>query len=294
MSINSQPPIAFAECPRDGWQGIRRLIPTSLKTAYIQLLTKVGYDIIDAGSFVSPKAVPQVSDTREMLQGLNLENSHSKLLVIVANEKGAEQACVEEKVSYLGYPFSISGTFQQKNANSTIQQSLIRLKAIQELGNKSGKELMIYLSMGFGNPYGDPWSEEMVVDWVETLSELGIRFFSIADTVGIASPVSVGNIFSRLSADHPHLSVGAHFHARPGEWLEKVSAAYDNGCRRFDGTISGFGGCPFAQDALVGNLAMENLISFAEMKGLKTKLDKSAFKEAQQYFNEHISPFQNS
>jgi hydroxymethylglutaryl-CoA lyase len=283
--------LTIVECPRDSWQGFLRSVPTETKISYLQLLTEVGFDTIDVGSFVSPKAVPQISDTHTVLQKIDLSRSRSKLLVIVANQKGALQACVHPNIRYLGYPFSISETFQQRNANSTISESLVRVQEIQEIASKADKELVIYLSMSFGNPYGDPWSVDIVYQWIETISRLGITKFSLADTVGAASPEAVSTVFQVLNTSYPQLMLGAHFHARPDQWKEKISAAFNEGCRRFDGTIAGFGGCPFAQDSLVGNVATENLLLFSEMKGMSPTLDRIAFAKAQTFFLEHIAPY---
>ncbi len=282
--------LKLVECPRDAWQGLHTFIPTETKANYIQALLEVGFDTIDMGSFVSPRAVPQVSDTGRLLEMISVGQSASKLLVIVANAAGAEAACREEKVTYLGYPFSISETFQVRNANCTILQSLERVKAIQKLCTDSGKELVIYISMAFGNPYGDTWHPGMASAWIERLSDLGIRIFSLADTVGFAGTSDITSVFSHLKATgNAQIETGAHFHSTPNRWREKVAAAYDSGCRRFDGTVFGFGGCPFAQDDLVGNLATESLLTFAEEKGTTSTIDKKALMRAGQIFRETIA-----
>lgn len=282
--------LKLVECPRDAWQGLHTFIPTETKANYIQALLEVGFDTIDMGSFVSPRAVPQVSDTGRLLEMISIGQSASKLLVIVANAAGAEAACREEKVTYLGYPFSISETFQVRNANCTILQSLERVKVIQKLCIDHGKELVIYISMAFGNPYGDAWRPDMAGIWIERLSDLGIRIFSLADTVGLAATSDITSVFSHLKATgNARIETGAHFHSTPNRWREKIAAAYDSGCRRFDGTVSGFGGCPFAQDDLVGNLATENLLTFAEEKGTTSTIDKKALLRAGQIFRETIA-----
>lgn len=292
MSDKMENLLTLVECPRDAWQGIAAFIPTALKAEYLQALIDTGFTVIDAGSFVSPRAVPQVSDTSALLEKVSTEKSPSKLLVIVANTKGAELACREEKVAYVGYPFSVSETFQLKNTNAPILRSFETVAGIRELCEKSNKKLVIYISMGFGNPYGDLWSPEIVESWVEKLSALDIRTFSLADTVGLAQPSDIRYLFQNLSSRYPALELGAHFHSRPEAWLEKVSAAYESGCRRFDGTISGFGGCPFAQDDLVGNISTENLLWFAGEKGREVSLNGEAFGKAQEIFREKIAPFQ--
>ncbi|ODS82563.1 MAG: hydroxymethylglutaryl-CoA lyase [Cytophagaceae bacterium SCN 52-12] len=284
--------LKLVECPRDAWQGLHSFIPTETKAAYIQALLEVGFDTIDMGSFVSPRAVPQVSDTGRLLEMIDTGRSASKLLVIVANAAGAESACRQQKVTYLGYPFSISETFQIRNANCTIPESLERVKAIRKLCISSGKELVIYISMAFGNPYGDAWRPDMAGAWIERLSDLGIRIFSLADTVGLASASDIASVFGHLKdSGSAGFQIGAHFHSAPNGWREKVAAAYDSGCRRFDGTVSGFGGCPFAQDALVGNLATENLAAFAREKDIACTIDEKALLKAGQIFTETIAPF---
>jgi len=284
--------LKLVECPRDAWQGLHSFIPTETKAAYIQALLEAGFDTIDMGSFVSPRAVPQVSDTARLLEMIDTGRSASKLLVIVANAAGAESACRQEKVTYLGYPFSISETFQIRNANCTIPESLERVKAIRKLCISSGKELVIYISMAFGNPYGDAWRPDMAGAWIKRLGDLGIRIFSLADTVGLASASDITSVFGHLKdSGSAGFQIGAHFHSAPSGWHEKVTAAYDSGCRRFDGTVSGFGGCPFAQDALVGNLATENLVAFAREKGIACTIDETALLKAGQIFRETIAPF---
>ena len=277
------------ECPRDAWQGHHPFIPTEKKIKYINQLLKVGFDTLDFGSFVSAKAMPQVHDTSEIIDKLDFSGSSTKLLAIVANERGAEEACRFDKIAYLGYPFSISETFQIRNTNSTIEESLVHVKAIADLCRNSGKELLIYISMGFGNPYGDLWNPEIVMQWVEKLSKFGIKIFSLADTVGIAKAEDIKSIFSRLILKWPDLEFGAHFHTVPENWLEKIEAAYAAGCRRFDGALLGFGGCPMAQDDLVGNMPTERLVDFIKEKKEYINLDMNAFTEARALFLQMIN-----
>jgi hydroxymethylglutaryl-CoA lyase len=276
--------LKLIECPRDAWQGFHRFIPTQQKVDYINLLLKVGFDTIDFGSFVSAKAMPQVSDTPLLLRQLDTSNSKTKLLAIVANERGASEACKFEQINYLGYPFSISETFQQRNTNASIAASLERVKHIAEVASGTGKELVIYISMGFGNPFGDPWRPEIVVDWVNKLAELGIKTFSLSDTVGVAKTEDIISLFSGLIPLYPTLEFGAHFHTRPDQWRIKIEAAYSAGCSRFDGAILGYGGCPMAQDELVGNMPTEKLVDFVLEKQSTVQLDLQVFQEAKSRF----------
>lgn len=251
------------ECPRDAIQGLHHFIAIEKKIAYIdQLLASNLFDTIDFGSFVSPKAIPQMADTKDVIDGLSLGDSKTKLLAIIANERGALEASAYDKITYLGYPFSISETFQLRNTNATIAESLERVKLIQEICEKTEKQLVLYISMGFGNPYGDVWNAEIVLEWVEKLKQLGIKIFSLSDTVGIASPESIIYLFKNLIPAHPDLEFGAHLHTTPDTWKEKVESAYTAGCRRFDGALLGYGGCPMAADELVGNMPTENLLAF--------------------------------
>jgi len=254
--------IKIIECPRDAMQGIKHFIPTDLKTEYINALLKVGFDTIDFGSFVSAKTIPQLQDTKEVLEGLVLSQSKSKLLAIIANVRGAEEAVTYEKISYLGFPFSISETFQMRNTNSTIEQSLINVEQIQNLCSLNKKELVIYISMGFGNPYNDEWSPELVIHWVNKIVGMGIKIISLSDTVGVANPESISYLFSNLIPSFPEIEFGAHLHTHSFNWEEKIKAASDNGCKRFDGAIKGYGGCPMAEDDLVGNMPTENLLLY--------------------------------
>lgn len=277
------------ECPRDAWQGYHPFIPTEQKINYLNLLLQVGFDTLDFGSFVSPKAMPQVSDTAKVIEELELADTSTRLLAIVANERGAQQACGFEKISYLGYPFSISETFQFRNTNVGMQESVERVKAIQRLCNQSGKELVLYISMGFGNPYGDPWSPELALKWVDRLAKVGIRIFSLSDTVGVAHPEDISSIFSQLIAARPDLEFGGHFHTIPENWRVKVAAAYEAGCRRFDGALLGYGGCPMAQDELVGNMPTERLLEFVKDKDELLPLNYDLLEEAKSLFRSCLS-----
>lgn len=274
--------VKIIECPRDAMQGLKNFIPTEVKINYINQLLRVGFDTIDFGSFVSPKAIPQLKDTAEVLSKLNLEGSKSKLLAIVANRRGAEEAVKYEEISYLGFPFSISETFQQRNTNSSIVESLVRVEEIQDLCVRNGKELVVYISMGFGNPYGDEWSSEIAIKWVSKLSEMGIKIIQLSDTIGIAQPDSISYLFSSLVPEFSGIEFGGHFHTTADSWREKVVAAYENGCRRFDGAIRGYGGCPMAKDDLTGNMATENLIEYLGGIGVNLGLDMGEFLKAEE------------
>jgi hydroxymethylglutaryl-CoA lyase len=266
--------LKLIECPRDAMQGLHDLIPTGVKVRYLNEVLKVGFDTIDIGSFVSAKAIPQLADTAEVLSRIDLSATRSKLLVIVANERGAEEACKQVSVTCLGYPFSISETFQQRNTNTSIEGSWARTANIAELARKAGKELVVYISMAFGNPYGDPWNAEVALHWTNRLvSELGVRIISLADTVGVADPTDVESMFSALIPALPHVEFGAHLHARKDNWQPKTDAAWRAGCRRFDHAIAGYGGCPMAEDDLVGNLTTELFVQELEGRGERTGLD---------------------
>lgn len=253
--------IKIIECPRDAMQGIKNFIPTEQKITYLNKLLKVGFDTLDFGSFVSPKAIPQMRDTADVLNGLDLDTT-TKLLAIVANTRGAAQACEFEEIRYLGYPFSISETFQLRNTNATIEDSLGRLMRIKELADQAGKEVVVYLSMGFGNPYGDPWNVDIVAHWVEQLSQRGFSILQLSDTIGVATPDSIAYLFSGLIPQYPNIEIGAHLHTKPNEWEAKIQAAYSNGCKRFDGAFKGYGGCPMAKDDLTGNMPTEQILHF--------------------------------
>ena len=272
--------VKLIECPRDAMQGIKEFIPSDKKAAYINQLLKAGFDTLDFGSFVSPKAIPQMRDTPEVLQQLDLSSTSTRLLAIVANQRGAMDAVQFEEITYLGYPFSISETFQLRNTNATLEESLGRVKQIQDICVEHGKKLVVYISMGFGNPYGDPWNVEIVQKWAGQLIAMGIDILQLSDTIGVASPESIRYLFSNLVPHYPDIEFGAHFHTVPGKWLEKVETAYEHGCRRFDGAIKGYGGCPMAKDDLTGNMPMENLLLYFEERGIETHIQRDAFLEA--------------
>ena len=269
--------VKIVECPRDAMQGIHEFIPTQTKITYINNLLKVGFDTLDFGSFVSPKAIPQLADTEEVLANLDLNGVSTKLLAIVANLKGAEKGMMFPEIKYIGFPFSISETFQQRNTNSSIVQSLETVKQIQELCVKNGKELVIYISMGFGNPYGDLWNVEVAEKWVAEMDKLGIRIISLSDTIGIADTKSIAYLFSNLTPRFKHIEFGAHLHTVPATWEEKVVSAFQNGCHRFDGAIKGFGGCPMAADQLTGNMPTENILSYFNANKIETGVNESLF-----------------
>ena len=268
------------ECPRDAMQGIKQLIPTELKAKYINTLLKVGFDTIDFGSFVSPKAIPQLVDTAEVLKQLDLSTTKSKLLAIVANQRGAQDACHFDEINYLGFPFSISETFQQRNANSSIAESLIRVEEIQTLCLKHKKELVVYISMAFGNPYGDVWNSDIVINWTKKLSDLGIKIIALSDTIGVSNPENINYLFSNIIPEFKNVEIGAHLHSTKEKASEKIGAAYKSGCKRFDVAIHGFGGCPMAADDLTGNLATEDLESYFVNNNIELNLNTQVLKEA--------------
>jgi hydroxymethylglutaryl-CoA lyase len=269
--------VKLIECPRDAMQGLPDFIETEVKAAYMNQLLQVGFDTLDFGSFVSPKAIPQMRDTADVLARLDLSATQTRLLAIVANERGAEDACRFPEIQYLGYPFSISETFQLRNTNASIEESLDRVKAIQELCVQHEKQMVLYISMGFGNPYGDPWNAEIVQHWVARLMALDLRIFSLSDTIGCSNPDNIAYLFSSLIPAYPDVEFGAHLHTQPHNWREKVQSAWQNGCRRFDGALKGFGGCPMAKDDLTGNMATENLIFYLDEVGAETGINRSAF-----------------
>lgn len=283
-------PIKIIECPRDAMQGIKAFIPTERKVGYIQSLLRVGFDTIDFGSFVSPKAIPQMVDTAAVLAQLDLSQTRSKLLAIIANTKGAELASVHQEIQYLGFPFSISENFQMRNTHKTIAESLVTLQEILDIANTSNKEVVAYLSMGFGNPYGDPWNVDIVGEWTEKLAGMGVKILSLSDTVGSSTPEVIEYLFSSLIPKYPRVEFGAHLHTTPDKWFEKVNAAYKAGCHRFDGAIQGFGGCPMAKDDLTGNMPTEKLLSYftAEKQntGTSPMSFESAYNEATKIFTE--------
>ncbi len=268
------------ECPRDAMQGIHQFIPTSIKAKYINQLLKVGFDTIDFGSFVSPKAIPQMKDTAEVLRLLNLKDTRSKLLAIVANYRGAEDAISFEEITYLGYPLSLSETFQQKNTNRSIATALQDLEAIQNLCLKKDKHLVTYLSMGFGNPYGDPYDTSYILEFVDKLNQMEIKVISLADTIGVSNPEKITYLFESVLSNFTSIEFGAHLHSRPDKIEEKLKAAYEAGCQRFDGAMKGFGGCPMAKDELVGNMATETMIAYFETKNVELNLQKEPILEA--------------
>lgn len=278
--------VRLIECPRDAMQGWKAFIPTEKKIEYINQLLKVGFDTIDVGSFVSPKAIPQMADTAQVLKSLDMKTTRSKLLVIVANQRGAEEAVSFDEVEFLGFPFSVSETFQQRNTNSSIETSLERVEEIQNLCIKNRKKLVTYISMGFGNPYGDPYTEEIVFEWVNRLVALDIQIISLADTVGLATPTQVYDITSFLVNSLPGVEIGVHLHSAPGNQDQKLLAAIKAGCIRFDGALKGIGGCPMANDDLVGNINMEQMISFFEQQGWKLQIDKPSLMQSLQKANE--------
>lgn len=270
-------PIKLIECPRDAMQGLHQFIPTDIKVNYLNQLLQVGFDTLDFGSFVSPKAIPQLQDTAEVLARLELGSVRTKLLAIVANKRGAEAACLHPEITYLGFPFSVSETFQKRNTNSSIQESLQTVAEIQELCLRNGKKLVIYISMGFGNPYGDLWTAEIVAHWVQKIVAMDIQIISLSDTIGIAKPADISCIFTALIKELPQVEFGAHLHTTPTTWHEKIDAAYQSGCLRYDGAIKGFGGCPMATDALTGNMATENIVAFFDQKEIEMNLNRKAF-----------------
>jgi hydroxymethylglutaryl-CoA lyase len=271
--------IKLIECPRDAMQGWAEMIPTQTKIQYINKLLEVGFDTLDFGSFVSPKAIPQLADTKDVLKGIKM--SGTKLLAIIANQRGAEEAVQYDEISYLGFPFSISETFQMLNTNSTIAESMLRVEEIQKLCLQHRKQLVIYISMGFGNPYGDTYNADIAIQWVEALQKLGIGIFAMSDTVGVSNPENISAIFLPLSAAFPSLEFGAHFHSTKETASEKIDTALKSHCFRFDSAIGGIGGCPMAQNDLVGNLATEQLLLNLEAKGYSLGLNHSALMEAQ-------------
>jgi hydroxymethylglutaryl-CoA lyase len=280
--------IKIIECPRDAMQGIKDFIPTQNKVDYIQSLLRVGFDTIDFGSFVSPKAIPQMQDTAEVLAQLDLSETQSKLLAIIANTQGAKIASTHKEIQYLGFPFSISENFQMRNTHKTIAESLLTLQEILDIAYASNKDVVAYLSMGFGNPYGDPWNIEIVGEWTERLANMGVKILSLSDTVGSSTPDVITYLFSNLIPKYPNIEFGAHLHTTPDKWHEKVDAAYKAGCFRFDGAIQGFGGCPMAKDDLTGNMPTEKLLSYFTVQKANTNTSpmsfESAYNEAKKIF----------
>jgi hydroxymethylglutaryl-CoA lyase len=272
--------IKLIECPRDAMQGIKMFIPTEKKVRYLQSLLRCGFDTIDFGSFVSPKAIPQMADTAQVLSQLDLSSTSSKLLAIVANVRGAQAASAFDAIQYLGYPFSISENFQMRNTHKTIAQSIAALQEILAIANASNKEVVAYLSMGFGNPYGDPWNVDIVGEWTEKLSNMGVKILSLSDTIGSSTPEVIDYLFSNLIKKYPEIEFGAHLHTTPSSWHEKVAAAYQAGCLRFDGAIQGFGGCPMAKDELTGNMPTEKVLSYFTAEKRETSINTMSFESA--------------
>ena len=268
--------VKIIECPRDAMQGIKTFIPTEAKTRYLQALLNCGFHTLDFGSFVSPRAIPQMADTA----GLDLSRTPTQLLAIVANLRGAEEAATHPEIRYLGYPFSISENFQMRNTHKTIAESIGILEGILKIADASSKELVVYISMGFGNPYGDPWSVEVVSEWTERLASMGVSILSLSDTVGTSTPEVIRELFSDLIPRHPQVEFGAHLHTTPTKWHEKVDAAYKAGCRRFDGAVQGFGGCPMARDELTGNMPTEKILSYFTSRKVETGVQWMAFEAA--------------
>lgn len=283
--------IKIIECPRDAMQGIKMFIPIERKVAYIQSLLRVGFDTIDFGSFVSPKAIPQMQDTAAVLSQLDLSQTTSKLLAIIANTQGAISASQHQEIRYLGFPFSISENFQMRNTHKTIAQSLITLQEILEIAYKTNKEVVTYISMGFGNPYGDPYNVDIVGEWTEKLARMGVKILSLSDTIGSSTPEIISYLFSNLIPKYPNIEFGAHLHTTPSKWHEKVDAAYKAGCHRFDGAIQGFGGCPMAKDDLTGNMPTEKMLSYFTEQKDNTNTSpmsfESAYNVASQLFGEY-------
>ena len=282
--------VKIIECPRDAMQGIKDFIPTEKKVQYIQSLLRVGFDTIDFGSFVSPKAIPQMVDTAEVLAQLDLSKTTSKLLAIIANTRGARDASVHKEIDYLGFPFSISENFQMRNTHKTIAQSVNTLSEILEIADQNQKQVVVYISMGFGNPYGDPWSVDIVGEWTERLANMGVKILSLSDTIGSSDPENINYLFSNLIPSYSNIEFGAHLHTTPTTWFEKVDAAYNAGCRRFDGAIQGFGGCPMAKDDLTGNMPTEKMFSYFTQKkahDLSAMSFESAYNEATKIFEKY-------
>lgn len=278
--------VKLTECPRDAMQGIKEFIPTEKKINYLNQLLKCNFDVLDFGSFVSPKSIPQMRDTKEVLAKLDLSNSQTKLLAIIANERGAEEAILFNEIDYLGFPFSLSETFQQKNTHTSISEAFKKLEYIQNISQKANKELVVYLSMGFGNPYGDEWNSEIVISWSEKLhKKLGVRILALSDTIGSAEPKLVTDLFQQLIPSLPEVEFGAHLHTLPQNASQLIEAAYLSGCRRFDGAIKGFGGCPMAKDELTGNMPTELILEYMKSKDIETNINENAFQMSYEMAN---------
>ncbi len=284
--------VKIIECPRDAMQGIKSFIPTELKAKYIQSLLGCGFDTVDFGSFVSPKSIPQMVDTAEVLSMLDLSRTTSKLLAIVANVRGAQTAVTHKEIHNLGYPFSISENFQMRNTHKTIEQSVEIVREILHIAKDNNKEVVTYISMGFGNPYGDPWNVDIVGEWTEKLAEMGVRILSLSDTVGTSTPENIEYLFSNLIPKYPEIEFGAHLHTTPSKWHEKVEAAFRSGCRRFDGAVQGFGGCPMAKDELTGNMPTEKMLSYFTAQKVDSNVHWMAFEAAYNKATELFSIYQ--
>jgi len=280
--------IKITECPRDAMQGMKQFVPTPIKIKYLNLLLKVGYDRLDFGSFVSPKAIPQLRDTAEIISHLDLSNTNTQLLAIVANTRGAIAACQFPEITFLGFPFSVSETFQQRNTNANMETSFTRVREIIALCEKHKKEPLIYLSMAFGNPYGDKWSPELVSYHAKSLVNMGIKHLMLADTTGVSTPYNITELFEKLNQDFPDLDLGVHLHSQANTVNEKIEAAVESGCKRFDTAIGGYGGCPMAEDELTGNMATEALLAYLDAHAFPHSVNQLAFSEATAYWNQHI------
>ena len=282
--------VKVVECPRDAMQGIKSWIPTNEKINYVQSLLKVGFDVLDVGSFVSPRSIPQMKDSREVLESLDLKLTNSKLLYIVANMRGATEACQHSQIDFLGFPFSISENFQMRNTNKTINNSIDELKGIISISEKNNKKVIVYLSMGFGNPYGDEWNYEVLEKWISVIVSLGVKTISISDTIGVSTPTNIVKVFKNSIKQFPKIEFGAHFHTKPSNWFEKIDSAYKAGCRRFDSVIQGYGGCPMASDELTGNFPTEKLINYLNQKKEIINVNLLNFETA---YNETTKIFSN-
>ena len=284
--------VKIIECPRDAMQGIKTFIPTEAKVKYLQSLMGCGFDTIDIGSFVSPKAIPQMIDTSEVLEKLDFSETKSKFSVIVANVRGAQDAVKHEQVDYLGFPFSISENFQMRNTHKTIAQSVQTLQQIFNIADAANKEVVTYISMGFGNPYGDPWNVDIVGEWTEKLAAMGAKILSLSDTVGTSSPETINYLYSNLIPKYPKVEFGAHLHTTPTKWKEKIDAAFKSGCRRFDGAVQGFGGCPMAKDELTGNMPTEKMLSYFTTEKVETGVNwldfEAAYNKALELFSTYF------
>ena len=282
--------VKVVECPRDAMQGIKTWIPTNEKINYVQSLLNVGFDVLDVGSFVSPRSIPQMKDSREVLESLDLKSTNSKLLYIVANLRGANEACHYSQIDFLGFPFSISENFQMRNTNKTIDDSIDVLKGIISISEKNNKKVVVYLSMGFGNPYGDEWDYEVLEKWISIINSLGVKTISISDTIGVSTPTKIDKVFKNSIKQFPRIEFGAHFHTKPSNWFEKIDSAYKAGCRRFDTAIQGFGGCPMAGDELTGNFPTEKLINYLNQKKESINVNLLNFETS---YNEATKIFSN-